>query len=236
MAEIELWLVDLERASTSLEALEADTPRLSEADHQRFAAMQNVDASRERRAAHIALRVLLERKCGPGVRQAPFARNAAGKPSLPSGYGSFSLAHTRGVALAALADDGAIGVDIERARTVRMPARRRGPIEEAAVVWARGAPLNGTTADARFLNAWVRLEARAKALGTGVGPVLEELRPGRMEALSSSLSDRQPGPVTHDLAVGEDLFAAVALAPGRTPPVLKRLPFSADAIVALAHP
>ena len=231
MAEIELWLVDLERASLSLEALEADTPRLSEADRQRFAAMQDADASRERRAAHIALRVLLERMCGPGVRQVPFARNAAGKPSLPTGYASFSLAHTRGIALVALADDGAVGVDIERARRVRMPARRRGPIEDAAVAWAGGAALNGTTADARFLNAWVRLEARAKALGTGVGPILEELRPGRVETSPSQL-----GPVAHDLAVGEDLFAAVALDPGRQPPELRRLPLSADAIAALARP
>lgn len=233
MAEIELWLVDLERALTALEALEADTPRLAGDDNLRFAAMSNATARRERRSANIALRILLERKCGAAVRQVPFARNGAGKPSLPSGYASFSLAHTQGVALVALADNGAVGVDIERARTVSMPEARRGPIEAAAVAWAHGVPLGGEDADCRFLNAWVRLEAVAKALGTGVGPILERLRPGRVETPASRPSDTQPGPIAHAVAVGEGVFAAIALDPGRKPPDLEVMPHSADAIAAL---
>lgn len=232
MAETELWYVDLEKACAALEALETETPRLSDADNVRFAAMTDSGARRERRLAHIALRILLERKCGPHVRRAQFAVSASGKPALASDKTGFSLAHTRASALIALAADGPLGVDLERARKVRMPDARRAPIERAAVALAAGAPLVGTDADARFLNAWVRIEAVAKAEGTGVGPILERLRPNRAQAAPAP-SAVGSGVVAHDIAVADGLFAAVALAPGFAPPALRRLPDTTPAIAAL---
>lgn len=235
MAEMELWFVDLDRASAALEALERETPRLADTDTARFASMTDAAARSERRCAHVALRILLERRCGPSVRQVPFVVSRSGKPSLPSGQASFSLAHARGCALVALAGAGPLGADIERTRVVRIPEARRKPIEAAAVALACGAPLGGPDADSRFLNAWVRLEAVAKAQGTGVGPMLERLRPNRISA-PAALSDAQPGAVAHDVALGQGVFAAIALAPGRRPPEPRMMPETADAITALIGP
>lgn len=234
MAETELWFVDLEKSGPALEALEAETPRLPESDHVRFAAMTDMAARRERRLTHIALRILLERRCGPDIRRAPFAVSTSGKPALASGGVSFSLAHTRACALIALADDGPLGVDLERARAVRMPAARRAPIERAAVAMAAGAPLAGDDADSRFLNAWVRIEAVAKAEGTGVGPMLERLRPGRPQDAPAPSRGGEPRiVVAHDIAIGNGLFAAIALARGRAPPGVRHLP---DTPAAIATP
>lgn len=235
MAETELWLVDLDAAASALEAIEVATPRLSEDVSQRLAAMADSATRRERRLAHIALRILLEKWLGPGIRRVPFARNATGKPSLAGADLAFSLAHTAGLALVAVGDHGPLGVDIERLRPVSMPEARRTPIEEKAVALAAGAPLAGLDADARFLSAWVRLEAAAKAEGEGVGALLEALRPGDPpgRARPKSPADETSQMVAHDVPVAEGVFAAIALAAGREAPPLRRLPVTAPAIEAL---
>lgn len=241
MADTELWLVDLTMSAAALEALEAATPRLADDLLQRLAAMGDAGLRRERRLAHIALRLLLERRLGPGVRRVAFATNASGKPSLPGAgpEASFSLAHTRGVALIGLGP-APLGVDIERARPVRMTAARRAPIEAEAVALAGGAPLADTGADARFLGAWARLEAAAKAQGRGVAPVLERLRPNRTAGADAPApppggAGEAVGPPlrVHDIPVPAGLFAAVALDPGAAPPPLLTLPGTAEALAAL---
>lgn len=236
MAETELWLVDLDAAASALEAIEAATPRLSKDVAQRLAEMADEAGRRERRLAHIALRILLESRLGPDIRHAPFVRSAAGKPSLDGADLAFSLAHTTGLALFAVSDNGGpLGVDIERLRSVSMPEARRAPIEQEAVALAAGAPLAGTDADARFLSAWVRLEAAGKAHGSGIGPLLEQLRPGRenQDALPRPLANETSQIVAHDVPIADGVFAAIALAAGRVPPPLRRLPATAPAIEAL---
>lgn len=233
MADAELWLIDLEKASTALETLEAETLRLSDADGVRIGRVTDPATRRERRLAHIALRILLERRCGPRIRRVPFAIGPSGKPSLPAGGASFSLSHSRAHALIALAGEGPLGVDLESMRKVRVPDDRRGPIEQAAVSLAGGAPLAGNDPDTLFLSAWVRIEAVAKANGTGVGPMLEQLRPRRMQAHAAIAQDRIPRIVAHDVAIAGGMFAAVALGPGIAPPPLRRVPERASAIAAL---
>jgi 4'-phosphopantetheinyl transferase len=234
-AGTEVWLVDLEASSAALEALEAATPRLDATSRLQWESMQDEATRRARRSAHIALRIVLERALGPEIRARPFARNAAGKPSLgdTGGFG-FSLAHTAGFALIALGAE-PIGVDIENMRPVLMPARRRPSIEAAAIALAAGAPLDEHDDDARLLRAWVRLEAVAKAQGRGLAPLLERLRPDRaplppQEGLAGALGN---GVVAHDLSVPRGLFAAVALGAGRNPPALAVLPVTRAAIAAL---
>ena len=236
MADIELWFIDLERASAALEAIETETLGLADVDKARLDAMTNAAARRERRLAYIALRILLERRCGPSIRRQPFSRSKTGKPSLASGAASFSLAHTRGCALIALADDGLLGVDIERMRRVKMADARRRPIEQAAVALASGKPLAGEGADSRFLSAWVRIEAVAKAQGIGFGPILERLRPGGEGAAALNPLDAGSEIVAHDVALEDGLFAAVALAPGRAPPEPRTMPHTAAAIRPLMRP
>lgn len=236
MAEAELWLVDLDKTEAALEALESAMPRLSEDMHRRLGAMADAAARRERRLAHIALRILLETRLGPGSRHAPIVRNSSGKPSLAGHDICFSLAHTAGLALIALCERDPVGVDIERMRQVRVADARRAPIEAEAIALAAGAPLAGPDRDARFLNAWVRIEAVAKARGSGVGAILGRLRPGQAAARA-----RAPQPhdetrriVAHDVPMAEDLFAAVALAADLEPPPPPRvLPDTPAAIEAL---
>ena len=232
MADVELWFVDLERAAAALDALEAETPRLPDADSARFAAMTDAAARRNRRCAHIALRLLLERACGPVIRQAPFDVSASGKPTLAGVATRFSLAHTVACALIAIASEGPVGVDIEQTRKVRMPDVRRAPIERAAVALAAGRPLADGSPDTRLLAAWVRIEAVAKATGSGVGPMLELLRPRRVSDGDKGLADSSEV-VAHDLALAPGLFAAIALPPGRPPPRVRNLPNEAAAIAAL---
>lgn len=234
MTDVELWFVDLEKASAALDALESETPRLSDADNVRFSVMTDAAAHRNRRRAHIALRLLLERMCGPAVRQMPFALSVSGKPALAGLAANFSLAHTAAYALIAISDEGLVGVDLEQTRKVKMPDARRAPIERAAVVLAAGAPLADGDPDTRFLSAWVRIEAVAKATGSGVGPVLERLRPRRVsggEDFEAAIG--LPTVVAHDVAMPPGLFAAVALAPGLPLPRLRNLPAEARAIAAL---
>lgn len=232
MPDIELWFIDLGEASAALEAIETGTPGLADVDKARLDAMTNAAARRERRLAHIALRILLERRCGPSIRRQPFSRSKTGKPSLTSGAASFSLAHTRGFALIALADEGPLGVDIEAMRRVRMADARRQPIEQAAVALASGLPLAGNDADSCFLSAWVRIEAVAKAQGTGVGPILERLRPGG-EGVALDPFETPSETVVHDIVLQDGLFAAIALAPGRIPPKPRTMPHTAAAISPL---
>lgn len=236
MTDAELWLVDLERASAALEALESETARLSDVDNARFYAMTDTAARRHRRLAHIALRLLLERRCGPRIRGVPFVVSASGKPALASASASFSLAHTDSSALIAVCDSGPVGVDLEHTRKVKMPPARRSPIEHAAVALAGGAPLaESSDRDARFLSAWVRIEAVAKATGSGVGPMLELLRPRTVPAGDEGLAAVAGGStvVAHDLAIAPGLFAAVALAPGRLPPPVRPLPSRIADLTAL---
>lgn len=236
MAETELWLVDLERTQAALETLEAATPRLSRDTEDHLDRMADATARRERRLSHIALRVLLEARHGAGIRRTPFAHNATGKPSLPGYDAAFSLSHTRGRALVAVGDCEVLGVDIERLREVRMPPLRRAPIEAEAVALAAGAALRGDGADARFLSAWVRIEAAAKAQGRGVGAVLERLRPRHAAAARAaprSEASGLPSIAVYDVPVAGDLFAAVALPAGHAPPPLRTLPQASGAIAAL---
>ncbi|HYD16170.1 MAG TPA: hypothetical protein VEA77_07200 [Hyphomicrobium sp.] len=232
MTETELWLVDLEQAAAAIEALEATTPRLSDDLILRLAAMSDEPSRRERRLAHIALRIALERKLGPSVRRIPFASTPSGKPSLADSKMDFSLAHTKGLALIAISERTPIGVDIERPREVRMPDARRGPIEAEAIALAAGKPLNGSGTDARFLSAWARIEAVAKARGSGVGPLLERLRPGGGRPQGDA-PKAACDLVAHDLPAGNDIFAAVALPVGVVPPTLGLLPETVQAIARL---
>lgn len=232
----ELWLVELDKSEAALEALEHATPRLSDDVSARLAAIGNTEVRRERRLAHIALRILLERRLGPDVRKAPFVVALKGKPSLAGFDADFSLAHTKRVALVGLADAGPIGVDIESKRPLWMPAARRAPIEAEAIVLAAGAPLADDEPDARFLRAWVRIEAAAKADGSGVGARLERLRPGAAHGPAAAgplASGTTPHVVVHDVATADGFFVAVALPPGVPSPPLQRLPTSVAAIEAL---
>lgn len=232
---LELWSVDLAATAAALDEVERRTPRLAAADAGRLAAIAAPDVRRERRAAHIALRVLLERAFGTRVRGVPFATSVTGKPALPGIAGDFSLSHCPGSALVGLAASGAIGVDIEERRPVRIGPERRRRLIAAAAALAPCMPLPAEP-EARLLQAWVRLEAVAKADGRGMGRLLTAL--GLVGSRYGAPRPAGAAPAlarfeVRDVAAGEALFAAVAVSPGAGPMGRQALPATAEAIARL---
>ena len=221
---IDVFVVDVVASRQLLEAEERQVPRLSAEDIARFqqklSALGQDDACRWR-AAHIALRIILERHAGLGLRGIAFDRASGGRPRIPLSLDlarapEFSLSHADGVALIAISGHGAVGADIEVPRDIRMSAERRQRIVRAASRLATEDPLPQGS-DAGLLQSWVRLEALAKATGLGIGRILTEA--GVVGAPRTELDNAErsyPFSVT-DLALGANRFGAVAasdLSPG----------------------
>jgi 4'-phosphopantetheinyl transferase len=242
--EIELWCVDLSAASAALLHVEARTPRLADDELQRAAALSDPKVRDEWLAAHIALRLLLQRACGDSFHRVAFAREERGKPFLAGAPVSFSLSHAPGIALIGIARDGVIGVDIERTRPVRISAARRDRIRAAgAAISSSALP---AAPDTSFLQAWVRLEALAKAEGCGVGRLLT-----RLGIMGTGAAEQRTAPDTHaratallagspvgrvnDLQLGQGLFAAIARSSTGAPPPVKWLPHGVDELEMLVN-
>jgi 4'-phosphopantetheinyl transferase len=228
---IELWLVDLKETAPALAALERETPRLSDDDRRRALCLRDAEERRLRLAAYGALRIALERWGGERVRRTAYRRNASGSPSL-AGIPAFSLSHADSVALIGVTSLRAIGVDLEKQRRVRISARRRNEILAAGAGLGCNV-VNGPATDRAFLQAWVRLEAYAKALGEGLGRVLDDLQlraPGRgalsladIEAGARRQAQRRALRVI-DLVMPANLLGAVALEVALELPELRRFP------------
>jgi 4'-phosphopantetheinyl transferase len=240
----ELWCVDLVDSAQALAQMERSVPRLSPDDVQTARAMTDPAVAGDWLTARAGLRLLLERAAGPDFRRVPFVRTPHGKPWLEDAPVSFSLAHVKGLALIGLKRAGAIGVDIECARKVRVGPERRGRIEAAGVALNPQVPMP-EAGDGRFLQAWVRLESFAKADGGGIGQLLTRLGIiGGNRADADEISDRAAKirdverVVTHDVKVdgwlrGESLFAAVALPAGQGAPAVRWLPCDVAGLEAL---
>ncbi len=198
--------------------MERRTPRLSDWDRQNASTMADAKAAAQWLAAHIALRLLLERAVGARWRGMPFVRGVGIRPYLQGAPVAFSLSHVAGLALIALAPNGDIGIDLERLRPVHVRPPRRGLIETAGAALDPGEALPND-ADAKFLQAWVRLEAFAKAQGGGIGRLLTQLgivggrdieREDLLRAVEAA-RERAEANAVHDLDLGQGLFGAVAL-------------------------
>ena len=235
---IELWLVDLEAAAPALEALERDLPRLSADDHARALRSGDARERRHRLAAYMGLRVVLERVVGAEVRGQRFVRGPSGKPRLTAGDVAFSLSHTDGLALIGAARAGAIGVDLERMRALRMSSRRREEIL-AVAAGLTAAPLGDPACDEALLRAWCLLEAFAKARDEGLSQVLTELGlrhaggrhlPCKQIVAAARRLARRSGLEIADVKLPPGLHGAVAAA-GLAPPLRpRRFPADAEAI------
>lgn len=164
-----IFVLDTDRSVGALEALEAEEPRLSADELRRVDGISDIGRRRTWRAAHIALRVVLERSAGPDLRRLPYALGDRGRPFLPPPAPSFSLSHTDGLAIIAVHAQGPVGADVERLRAVFLTPER-----QLQIIGAATAILGEAPADA--LVAWTVLEALGKAMGDGVGAILEQLR------------------------------------------------------------
>jgi phosphopantetheinyl transferase len=228
---IELWLVDLARCAPALDEVERWTPRLADEDRERAGAIRDGAVRRERLAAYIALRVVLERLAGPQVRGRPLLRPQGHAPRLADSAVRFSLSHTEGFALIGVAANIPIGVDLEWTRPLRMLPSRR---EEICAVGAglAGMALPEAEAD-RAVQAWVRLEAFTKARERALLATLTDLglrgqgrralSPDRVEAAARQLA-RQSALTVCDLKLPAGLQGAVAVGAVEPLPGLRELP------------
>ncbi|MGD9784259.1 MAG: hypothetical protein AB7E80_04160 [Hyphomicrobiaceae bacterium] len=197
---MEIWLLDTIRAGGLLDAEQARHPRLAGDDASRLEGTD--ERLLARRRAHIALRCLLTRVTGDGrCDGVAFCRTPAGKPMLPAPLPAFSLSHSGGYALLAAAGAGdgivSVGVDVEGHRDLRLDDHRRRRLVVAGAKIAGGRPVPIVHDDEAVLQAFVRIEACAKALGIGVMRLLtllgvmggDDMAPDQRAALAPAIAE-----------------------------------------------
>lgn len=199
-----VWLIDLDRSP------HARTLFLPASDRVRIRAIKDARERRRRQATYATLRHLLGAWIGPRAYTAPILRTRSGAPSLHGIPAAFSLSHSGRYGLVALAPRGRLGVDLEVARALSMPAARRTQLAAAAT--AVGPRALDPALDADVLQAWTRLEALAKATGEGIGRTLTAL--GVRARAASPAPAAPPSPYGHfvvtDLRLPAGMCGAVA--------------------------
>lgn len=162
-------------------------------------------------AARWALRRVLESYLSVPAAEIELEAGEHGKPRLRNnGTIEFNLSHSNGLALVAVTDGRAVGVDVEMIepdRDLIALAERALPSEDvAAVIAARPAER-----PALFYAAWTRHEARLKCLGLG-------LSSASLRSSTPEVSDRKVVAV-ENLEVAPEYAAAVAVAASEVGPV-----------------
>jgi 4'-phosphopantetheinyl transferase len=131
---------------------------------------------REFIAAHALLRTMLTVHLGVPPTAWRFVADANGKPSIDPSVGpqqlEFNLSHTRGLAAAALASRGAIGVDVEEIDEAKADLA----MAEAYFARPEVEMLQSTPPSERarsFFRLWTLKEAYIKAIGKGLSAPLD---------------------------------------------------------------
>lgn len=124
--------------------------------------------------SRIVLRHVLAGYHGTAAADIPLAREAGGRPFVQGADRLFfSLSHSAGTALIAVADV-RVGVDVERVRTVTRAAEIAGRIMHPETV-ALLQSLPQSQFESAFLDAWTQREAHVKAVGGGLFRTRDEL-------------------------------------------------------------
>ena len=145
-----------------------------------------------------ALRELLGAYTGEAPASLQFDLGGYGKPRLTDRRVSFSVAHTRGLALYAVARDIRVGIDVERID----PARASLLVADTFMSAAESEHLRTCRDDVRaheFFRLWTRREALIKASGTGW-----------FDESSTADAEGSPGWWLYELPVGRRHASAVA--------------------------
>ena len=164
--DLHVWQVGLRRFQEDPEAAEIlDRDELERA--RRFAFADDARRFVQRRTA---LRHLAALYTGRDARELRFGRTAAGKPFLldqsSSGAISFSVTHSKDLALLAFCIDVAVGIDVEAIR----PLDDMRAIADACFSEGERSALDALPENERliaFFNGWTRKEALLKAVGGG---------------------------------------------------------------------
>ena len=242
-ATIDLWMIDINETEQALWAVEELTPRLSWQERLDFETATNPNRARIRYGARIALRLILERWLGAqAVRGLAYEVDRGGKPYLPGSGLDFSLSYSDALVLIGVRAGGAIGVDLERERTVKMSAQKQADIIAVADAVCTAPRENQPCEDqTEFLQAWTRMESVAKATGLGIGRVLghfglvgaDEAGRAGAEAAPREFADCYDLDVC-DLSLAPGLYAAIAQVRGTVVPQICEMPLDHEALEAFA--
>lgn len=208
---VQVWLIDADLPAAALADLES---RLDPAQRQRAAAIPDDRLRRRYLAAHGATRWILAERLGVPAAQLSWQRGPHGKPELAAPAGlRFNLSHSGDLAMLAISDRRAVGVDIQvlaDQHDARRLAARYFPPAEARYVAA--APDRAGQVD-RFVRLWVRKEACVKASGGRLVPGLALPVAGTAaQLLVADPTGERPEPyLVSDVAVPPGFHAAVAL-------------------------
>ncbi|GAA2780760.1 4'-phosphopantetheinyl transferase family protein [Streptomyces showdoensis] len=219
--QAEAWFLEVD-ATVSADAL--DTTALDAHERHRAASFLRASDRTLYTVAHLALRTLLARSLGERPEELVFGREpcpccgaAHGRPVLavPEPPLHFSLSHTEGLVLVALAPV-PVGADAQRRpapEAVPGLLAALHPGERAAVAAEPGAAARA----AAFGRLWARKEAYLKGLGTGLG----------RDTTLDDLGTDPAGWTVDDLPCGPRHHAAVALRAPRSvsgPPLPHHVP------------
>lgn len=170
---IRLEDVDLDGAAPEVRAL------LDAGEWRRAGEFRSQAARDQYIAGRAALRLTLARLLGCNAGSISFGREQYGKPYLsvegpPRCH--FNLSHTSGRVLIAVSFAGEVGVDIEATEAEWPPVLLARLRATPAIAW-RLAALPPQAHRAALCEYWVRKEAYAKALGTGIALELAQDTP-----------------------------------------------------------
>jgi 4'-phosphopantetheinyl transferase len=198
-------------------------PLLDEEEQARMARLRFPEGRRLFGASHALVRTTLSHYSEIPPEEWRFVKNAHGKPSVdPALYTSplsFSLSHTRGVAVVAVTHGVDVGADVERAdRNVdaaRLAGRFFSPEEAAALQEISPDRLRD-----RFFLYWTLKESYIKARGIGLSLPLDSfsfhLGGGHPFRIDFSGEDRDPGNWRFAVLKPQPQYvAAVGFAPAR---------------------
>ncbi|WP_051830464.1 4'-phosphopantetheinyl transferase family protein [Streptomyces novaecaesareae] len=202
MTELGLWLIDTDQPDGVADELW----QLLDAAERARAANADPELRRRFTVARGAVRQLVGARLGVHPAEVVWRRGPNGKPEVDGAAGlRVSWSASGRLAVLALAEGRAVGVDVERiheARTAERMAARWFPFEEARSV---AEPAEPAERAARFTALWCRREAFVKAYGgrlaqsfgvsvAGPSPVLVA-DPGRLGEGPARLCDVPvPGP------------------------------------------
>ncbi len=187
--DVHVWTVDCEECADKVDELY----RVLSADERERAQSYRRAADRDRFVvARGMLRTVLSRCLASEPQEIRFSYGTCGKPELPDQAVRFNLSHSGVLALCAVARDRAVGVDVERVRSIPEIdeiARRYFSSEEYLTL----ARLPQSLRARAFLECWTRKEAYVKARGEGLSFPLSAftvaMAPGEPAALLENTVD-----------------------------------------------
>lgn len=214
---IEIWQIAPHGIEDELAALDRRLDLLPPSDQSRLAVISDPGEARFWHGARTAIRLIVARRAGLALARADIDARDGGRPTLPTESFEISIAHCRPFALLAIAA-APVGIDFERVRPTVLAPSRQAAIETAALAIAAGAPLPASSPE-RFIAAWCRIEALAKATGLGLARTLSDLGARHRSQVPRERA-ATAGYVVRDLPVLAPGHAAAIAAPAPLPPLI----------------